>query len=77
MASHDYSQPIKYTDIDTGKEEGPYCPKCFFDKECLSYAKTASRCSFATGKGTLFWCCERDGGPNVPNDCGWEVPKDS
>ena len=39
MSQHDYSQPIKYTDIDTGEKEGPYCPVCFFDKERLTYAK--------------------------------------
>ena len=59
MSPHDYSQPIKYTDIDTGEKEGPYCPKCFFDKERLSYAKIVAvkqSTKFGHTKWTCFYC---------------------
>ena len=80
---HDYSQPIKYTDIDTSEKEGPYCPVCFFDKERLVHAKVVTSCSFRTMAGTTYWCCTRKyAGPNHQSEpkewyCDWEVLKDS
>ncbi len=67
MSQHDYSQPIKYTDIDTGEKEGPYCPVCFFDKERLTYAKIVP-VKKSPKFGHTKWAC--------PN-CNWVVPKDS
>tara|TARA_R110002012_G_scaffold160645_1_gene322546 strand:+ start:267 stop:467 length:201 start_codon:yes stop_codon:yes gene_type:complete len=66
MSPHDYSQPIKYTDIDTGEKEGPYCPKCFFDKERLSYAKIVA-VKQSTKFGHTKWTCFH---------CSWKASKD-
>jgi len=55
-----------------------YCPDCF-TKGRRSKIREITICSFqrVTGQRSLKkiftkeLCCERDGGPNKANDCGW------